>query len=228
VKIILFGATGMVGQGVLRECLLDKDVSDVYAVGRNVTGQQHRKLHEVTHTDFNDFSTLKLDADAIFWCLGVTSAGMNEADYTRITHDYTVAAAKALVRPTMTFIFVSGTGADGKAMWARVKRRTEEALFAMPFQRVFVFRPGLIQPLHGIRSRTRLYNALYPLLYPFVLVAKAVKPDLVTTTERVGQAMLRVAKNGFPRTILENADINAAARDSGTENGGNFATSMEK
>ena len=211
-KIILFGATGMVGQGVLRECLLDKEVSDVYAVSRNVTGQQHHKLHEVIHKNFNDFSDLKLDADAIFWCLGITSVGMSEPDYTRITHDYTIAAAKALVRPTMTFIFVSGTGADGKAMWARVKRRTEVALFAMPFQRVFVFRPGLIQPLHGIKSRTRLYNILYPILYPLVLIAKTVKPDSITTTERVGKAMLNVARNGFPKTILENPDINAAAR----------------
>jgi len=210
-KIILFGATGMVGQGVLRECLLDKGVSDVYAVGRNVTGQQHHKLHEVMHRDFTDFSTLKLDADAIFWCLGITSVGMSEPDYTRVTHDYTIAAAKALVRPMRTFIFVSGTGADGEAMWARVKKRTEDALFAMPFQRVFVFRPGLIQPLHGIKSRTRIYNVLYPILYPFILVMKAVRPDSITTTERVGQAMLNVAKNGFPKTILENPDINAAA-----------------
>jgi uncharacterized protein YbjT (DUF2867 family) len=211
VKIILFGATGMVGQGVLRECLLDKDVSEVYAVGRSVTGQHHQKLNEVTHKDFTDFSSLKLDADAIFWCLGVTSAGMSEPDYTRITHDYTIAAAKALVRPTMTFIFVSGRGADGKAMWARVKHRTEEALFAMPFRRVFVFRPSIIEPLHGIKSRTRLYNILYPILYPFVLIAKTVKPELITTTERVGRAMLNVAKNGFPKNILENPDINAAA-----------------
>jgi uncharacterized protein YbjT (DUF2867 family) len=210
-RVILFGATGMVGQGVLRECLRDPEVTEVFAVGRSTTGQQHRKLHEIVHKDFSDFSALKLDGDACFWCLGVTSVGMNEADYTRITYDYTIAAAKALVRPTMTFVFVSGRGAEGKAMWARVKRKTEEALFAMPFKKVFVFRPGFIQPLYGIKSRTRLYNVLYPLLYPMIFAAKFVKPDSVTTTERVGLAMLHVAKDGFPKRVLENPDINAAA-----------------
>jgi uncharacterized protein YbjT (DUF2867 family) len=163
------------------------------------------------HKDFTDFSTLQLDGDACFWCLGVSSAGMSETDYTRVTHDYTIAAAKALVRPTMTFIFVSGTGAQGNAMWARVKRRTEETLLAMPFKEVYVFRPGLIQPLHGIRSRTRLYNVLYPLLYPLVVVAKLVVPTRITDTERVGKAMLRIAKRGFPKKVLENPDINAAS-----------------
>ncbi len=152
----------MVGQGVLRECLRDPEVTEVLAVTRSATAQTHPKLREIVHRDFTDFSSLPLDADACFWCLGVTSAGMSEADYTRITHDYTLAAARALVRPTMTFIFVSGTGAGGKAMWARVKRRTEDALLAMPFKAVHVFRPGMIQALHGIKSRTRLYNALYP------------------------------------------------------------------
>src|SRR4029079_5804635 len=127
---------------------------------------------------------------ACFWCLGVSSAGISEADYTRITHDYTIAAAKMLARPTMTFIFVSGAGAQGNAMWARVKRKTEDALFAMPFKAVYVFRPGLIQPLHGIRSRTSLYQLLYPLLYPLILLARLLAPGLVTNTERVGQAML--------------------------------------
>lgn len=202
----------MVGQGVLRECLRDPEVTDVFAVGRSPTGQQHPKLREIIHKDFSDFSALTLDADACFWCLGVTSVGMSEPDYTRVTHDYTIAAAKALVRPTMTFIFVSGTGADGTAMWARVKRKTEDDLFAMPFKQVFVFRPGLIQPLHGIRSRTRLYNIVYPVAYPLILIAKWVKPDSITTTERVGLAMLNVAKKGFPKKVLETPDINAASR----------------
>jgi uncharacterized protein YbjT (DUF2867 family) len=211
-KVILFGGTGMVGQGVLRECLGDPDVTEVLSVVRSATGQQHAKLREVVHGDFSDFSALQLDGDACFWCLGVSSSGMSEADYTRITYDYTLAAAKVLVRSSMTFIFVSGTGAQGKAMWARVKRKTEDALFAMPFKDVYVFRPGLIQPLHGIKSRTRLYNVLYALLYPLVLVAKVVVPKSVTNTERVGQAMLRTAKNGFPKKLLGNPDINAASR----------------
>lgn len=138
---------------------------------------------------------------------------MSEADYTRTTYDYTMAAAKVLVRPTMTFVFVSGAGAEGNSMWARVKRKTEEALFTMPFKAVYVFRPGMIQPLHGIRSRTRLYNILYPIFYPLILAAKVVVPSYITDTERVGQAMLRVARKGFPKKVLENPDINVAARN---------------
>ena len=136
---------------------------------------------------------------------------MSEADYSRITYDYTIAAAKVLARPTMTFIFVSGTGAQGNAMWARVKRKTEEALSVMPFKEVYVFRPGMIQPMHGIRSRTRMYNVLYPILYPLLLVSKLVIPKFVTNTERVGQAMLRISKKGFPKKVLENPDINVAS-----------------
>jgi uncharacterized protein YbjT (DUF2867 family) len=215
-KVILFGSTGMVGQGVLRECLADPDVTEVVAVLRAATGQQHPKLREIEHADFTDFSGLQdfsgpQNGDACFWCLGVSSNGMSEADYARVTFDFTMAAAKVLVRPTMTFIFVSGAGAQGNSMWARVKRRTEDALFALPFKAVYVFRPGMIQPLHGIRSRTRLYNVLYPLIYPLMLVTKVVAPGFVTNTERVGQAMLRVARNGFAKKVLENSDINVAA-----------------
>lgn len=210
-KIILFGCTGMVGQGVLRECLFSPDVTSVVAVVRSPIEQKHDKLRVIVHKDFLDFSTLSEDADACFWALGVSSAGMSEADYTRVTHDYTLAAAKVLAGPTMTFIFVSGAGADGNAMWARVKRKTEQDLAAMPFKAVYVFRPGAIQPLHGIRSRTRLYNALYPALYPLMLLTKAIAPKFVTTTERIGQAMLRIAKNGFGKKILGNGDINEAS-----------------
>jgi uncharacterized protein YbjT (DUF2867 family) len=153
-RVVLFGGTGMVGQGVLRECLRDPEVTEVVAVVRSATGQQDAKLREIVHQDFDDFSALQLDGDACFWCLGVSSAGTSEADYTRITYDYTIAAAKALARPTMAFIFVSAAGAQGNAMWARVKHKTEDALFEMPFKEVYVFRPGMIQPLHGIKSRT--------------------------------------------------------------------------
>jgi uncharacterized protein YbjT (DUF2867 family) len=211
-RVILFGSSGMVGQGVLRECLADPGVTEVITVVRSSSGlQQHARQREVVHKDFTDFSALRVDADACFWCLGVSSSGMNEADYTRITHDYTVAAARALLGPTMTWIFVSGQGADRDVMWARVKKKAEDALFAMPFKAVYVFRPGIIQPMHGIRSRTRLYNILYPALYPVMLVAKLIAPDSITNTERVGQAMLRIARQGYPKKILANPDINAAA-----------------
>ena len=210
-KVILFGATGMVGQGVLRECLLDPDVTAVTAVLRSPSTLEHAKLRVLVHADFTDFSGVQLDGDACFWCLGVTSSGMTEADYTRITYDYTMAAAKVLARPSLTFVFVSGTGADGKAMWARVKKKTEQALFELPFKAVYVFRPGMIQALHGIKSRTRLYNILYPILAPVILLAKLLMPKHVTTTERVGKAMLRVAKQGYAKNILENPDINTAS-----------------
>lgn len=209
-RILLFGSTGMVGQGVLRECLADPDVTEVISVVRTPTGRQHARLREIVHADFTDFSTLRLDADACFWCLGVSSNGMTEADYTRITHEYTMAAAKAL-DPRTTFIFVSGQGADGGAMWARVKKRTEDDLRAMPFNAVYVFRPGFIQPLDGIRSRTALYNLLYPVLYPLMLAMKALSPGTITDTRRVGRAMLALAKRGYSVKILGNSDINAAA-----------------
>lgn len=201
----------MVGQGVLRECLADPVVSSVTSVVRRSTGIQHEKLREIVHAAFTDFSTLQLDGDACFWCLGVSSSGMNEADYTVITHDYTIAAAKAMNAPGMTFVFVSGQGADGNAMWARVKKRTERDLAAMPFRALYIFRPGFIQPLDGIRSRTPLYNKLYPVLVPVMLVMKALTPGQITDTRRIGRAMLNVVRGGFPRRILHNPDINAAA-----------------
>ena len=211
-RVLVFGSTGMVGQGVLRECLADPGVSEVISVVRSSTGRTQPKLREIVHADFLSFDTLRLDADACFWCLGVSSNGMTEADYSRITHDYTIAAAKAMNAPTMTFIFVSGQGADGTAMWARVKKRTEDDLFAMPFKSVYVFRPGFIQPLDGIRSRTRLYNILYPALYPVMLLMKALAPAQITDTRRVGRAMLNIARRGWRSRILGNPDINAAAR----------------
>lgn len=210
-KVLLFGATGMVGQGVLRACLLDPDVREVVIVVRAPSGRTEPKLREVVHADFADFTGFESDADACFWCLGVTSAGMNEADYTRVTHDYAVAAAKALACSSMTFVFVSGAGADGKAMWARVKRKTEDAVSAMPFAAVYVFRPAMIQALHGIKSRTRLYNVLYPVISPLLMVTKRISPRFVTDTDRVGRAMLRVARAGYPKKTLENGDINDAA-----------------
>ena len=214
-KVVIFGASGMVGQGVLRECLLDSGVSEVVSVVRTPSGKRDAKLREIVHADFTDFTGLESDFDACFWCLGVTSTGLDEAAYSKITHDYTIAAARALAKPTCTMVFVSGAGADGTSMWARVKKRTEDDLAAMPWKHVFVFRPAMIRPLHGIRSRTRLYNVLYPLMWPFMQIARVVAPGTVTSTERVGRAMLHVARDGYAQRILTNRDINAAARQSG-------------
>ena len=216
-RVILFGATGMVGQGVLRECLLDPGVERVLAVGRTATPQREEKLHDLVVANFLDFSAVERELsgyDACFFCLGITSAGMTEADYRRVTYDFALAAAQTLVRinPEMTFVFVSGAGADstgrGRVMWARVKGQTENALLALPFKGVYVFRPAAIQPLHGIRSKTAWINAAYAVLGPLYPVFKRLAPDYVTTTEQVGRAMLAVARRGAPKRVLENADIN--------------------
>ena len=216
-KIILFGASGMIGQGVLRECLADPRVERVLAIARQPLGRPHAKLRELVHDDFLDFSRLEgelSDYDACLFCLGVSSAGMNEADYRRITYGFTLAAAQTLARvnPAMTFQYISGQGTDdteqGRIMWARVKGETENALLRLPFRSVHLFRPGFIQPLHGIRSRTRLYRVLYALARPLVPLVKHLAPDAVTTTEQLGRAMLRVAAEGYDRPRLEMRDIN--------------------
>ena len=216
-KVLLFGATGMVGQGVLRECLLDPGVEAVLAVGRSATRAAHAKFREILVPDLMDLSGAERDLtgfDACFFCLGVSSLGLSEAEYTRITHDLTLSAARALVRlnPAMTFVYVSGAGTDstekGRSMWARVKGRTEHALRDLPFRAVYLFRPGAIVPLHGVRSKTRLYRLFYALLRPLLPALARLFPNAVTTTEEVGRAMLAVARAGYPAAVLETRDIN--------------------
>jgi len=220
-RVLLFGATGMVGQGVLRECLLDPDVESVLSVGRSATGQQHVKLRELVHRDFLDFSPIESELagfDACFFCLGVSSAGMKEEVYRRITYDFTMAAARTLARlnPNMTFVYVSGMGTDsserGRTMWARVKGQTENALLRMPFRAAYMFRPGVIVPLHGIKSRTALYRIPYMLMAPLLPLLEAAFPKYVTTTERLGRAMIHVAKQGAAKAVLESSGINAVGR----------------
>jgi len=215
--VVLFGATGMVGQGVLRECLLDPGVDRVLSIGRGVTGQSNPKLREIVHVDFLDFSPLRQELtgfDACFFCLGVTSAGMSEEQYNRVTYEYTMAAARLLaeLNPGMTFIYVSGLGTDsterGRTMWARVKGKTENALFRLPFKAAYMFRPGVIQPLHGIESRTRLYRIGYVVAAPLMPLLKALFPNAITTTEQIGRAMIKIAREGAAKTVLENPDIN--------------------
>jgi uncharacterized protein YbjT (DUF2867 family) len=216
-NVILFGATGMVGQGILRECLLDSDVQQILSVVRAPSGQQHAKLRELLHTDFFDYSTIESQLtgfDACFFALGVSSAGMDEAKYKHLTYDLTLAAASTLARlnPQMTFLYISGAGTDsterGRSMWARVKGKTENDLLKLPFRAAYMFRPGVIQPLHGIRSKTRLYQTFYTILNPILPLLKSAFPQYITTTEQLGRAMLRVAKQGFPEPILESKDIN--------------------
>lgn len=216
-RVLLFGATGMIGQGVLRECLLDPQVNLVLSLGRTSSGQSHPKLREIVHQDLFDLSSLEADLtglDTCFFCLGVSAAGLTEEAYRRITHDLTLSAARVLVRlnPTMTFAYISGAGADssekGRIMWARVKGQTENALLRLPFKAVLLFRPGAIQPLHGITSRTPLYRLLYRVLGPFLPLLKKVSPDNLTTTEQLGRAMIRAARAGAPQAVLEMRDIN--------------------
>lgn len=214
-KVILFGASGMVGQGALRECLLAEDVEAVLSIGRTALGQQHAKLREIVQSDLMELRGIEGELagyDACFFCLGVSAAGMSEAQYTRITYDLTLAVAEVLARlsPQMTFIYVSGDGTDEteskRAMWARVKGRTENAIRKLPLRAV-MFRPGLIRPMHGIRSKTRLYRAGYVVLWPLLPLLDRL--GAATTTERVGRAMLRVAREGSPIPVLGNRDINA-------------------
>jgi uncharacterized protein YbjT (DUF2867 family) len=219
-NVILFGATGMVGQGVLRECLLDPGIQQILSIVRTPSGQQHPKLRELPHSNFFDYNAIELQLtgyDACFFSLGVSSAGMDEAKYTHLTYDLTLNAATTLARlnPNMAFLYISGAGTDstksGRIMWARVKGKTENALLQLPFRAAYMFRPGFIQPLHGIRSKTKLYQFFYTALNPILPLLKSALPKSITTTEELGRAMLNVARNGYPKPILEVPDIFRAA-----------------
>ncbi len=218
-KVILFGASGMVGQGVLRECQLDTDVETVLAVGRSVVANVSGKLRELVVPDLMriaDQAESLQGYDACFFCLGVSSAGMSEARYSELTYDLTLTVAQVLAaqNPGMTFIYVSGAGTDssehGSSMWARVKGRTENALLRLPIKAAFMLRPGVIQPLHGARSKTRSYRLLYQFSAPLLPLIRRLFPKHVTTTEQMGRAMIKLARQGGPKQVLEVADINAA------------------
>jgi uncharacterized protein YbjT (DUF2867 family) len=218
VNVLIFGATGRVGQGVLRECLLDSGVARVLAVGRSATGRQSPKLRELVVPDVGNLTGIEAQLagfDACFFCLGVSSLGMAEERYRQLTYDLTLAVARTVVAasPQLTFVYVSGAGTDsseqGRSMWARVKGRTENDLRRLPFKAAYMFRPGAIVPLHGVRSKTRWVQIMYTLASPLVPAWRALFPNTITTTEQVGLAMLRVVRDGYPSPILETRDINA-------------------
>jgi uncharacterized protein YbjT (DUF2867 family) len=218
-NVLIFGATGMVGDSVLRECLADPRVISVVAVTRSPLGFTDAKLRELGRTDFLEFADLAPEfarVDACFFCLGVSAAGRSEADYRRVTFDITLAAARALasVRPGAAFCYVSGEGTDSSArsrsMWARVKGETENALLTLPLN-AYMFRPGFIRPRPGSRSKTWLYRLAYTVLGPLYPVLKRLAPTHVTTAENVGRAMLAAATIGYSKRVLENQDINALA-----------------
>ncbi len=216
-KVLIFGATGMVGQGVLRECLQAQDVESVVTLGRSATGQPHAKLRELVKADLSSYAEIESQLtgfDACFFTLGVSSSGMKEADYESITYGLTLAAAEPLSRlnPHMTFIYVSGAATDsseqGRVMWARIKGRTENALLRLPFK-AYMFRPGFIEPLDGIQSKTPIYRITYKILNPFMPLLRRLFAQHILSTRQVGQAMLAVARKGYARRILEISDIQA-------------------
>ncbi|WP_181721706.1 epimerase [Nocardia gipuzkoensis] len=218
-RIIVFGATGMVGQGVLHACLLDDTVTDVLVIGRSATGRTHPKLREIRHDDFTDFTPIQdrlPGYDACLFCLGTSAVGMSEIDYRTITYDYTLAAARALLdaNPDLVFCYVSGAGTDGtgtsRMMWARVKGETENALLALS-ERAYMFRPAFIVPLPGTRAKTKAYVALYRVVTPVYPLLRRIIPGHVTTSPRLGQAMLAVTRGEVRERVLDTAGINAAA-----------------
>ncbi len=217
-KTIIFGATGMVGQGALNACLNDPQVSQVLVIGRTAPGRTHPKMLALVQGNLFGLGGLAADLsgyDACFFCLGTSSSGMDEASYTRITYDLTLAVAGLLsqLNPAMTFVYVSGVGTDSteqsRSMWARVKGRTENALQLLPFKAVYLFRPGVIQPLDGIRSKTRSYRLTYAVIGPLLTLLRPLMPNVVLTTDGVGRAMIAAACRGAPKAVLEPADIHA-------------------
>lgn len=216
-KVVLFGATGMVGGGALLECLDDPRVSSVLAVSRRSCGVRHSKLKEALAEDLFRLEGVRASfagADACFFCLGVSVFGLSEAEYARVTHDLTLSVAREILEAgaSPVFCYVSGAGTDsterGPVMWARVKGRTENALLALPFRAAYMLRPGFIQPLRGVESKTRLYRAFYTVLAPLAGLLPRVLPGLATTSVAVGRALIHLASEGYPRPILETRDIN--------------------
>ncbi len=221
-KVIITGASGMVGQGALLECLDHKDVDQVLAIGRSSLKMEHPKLKEIVHSDFSDFSPIKdqlTGYDACFFCLGISAAGLNEKEYNKITYDYTLALAKAIYAADneFTFIYVSGQGTDssekGRMMWARVKGKTENDLVKMGFKQAFMYRPGMIIPHRGIKSRTKSYQFMYDYFMWLVKLVKFLAPNSVVTTTQIGLSMINATSKGYPRNIIDPKDIIQLAED---------------
>ena len=221
IKAILFGSTGMLGQAVLFECIENTEVESILAINRQAYNISHPKLKEIIRKDLFDLSGLTDEMtgyNTCFFCLGVSSAGMKEDEYHKITYDLTLNVATTLlaINKEMTFCYISGAGTDssekGRIMWAKVKGKTENALLSAPFKKAYMFRPGFIQPMKGIRSRTKTYNVLYSIFKPFYFILKHFD-SIVTNTEVFGKAMILTVLNGYEKNILENSDINRIVRD---------------
>ena len=220
IKAIITGSTGMVGKGILLECLDSPKVESVLVINRKPVGIKHEKLKEIIHADFYDLSNIEeqlMGYNACYFCLGVSSFRMSEADYTKVTHDLTIHFAETVLRmnPGMTFTYVSGVGTDSseksRTMWARVKGKTENDLLAMPFKAAYMFRPGFIQPMKGIKSATKLYNAIYVVFKPLYPLLKTISPNGVTSTVQLGLAMINVTLEGHEKKVLQAKEINELA-----------------
>ena len=216
IKAIITGVTGMVGEGVLHQCLRHPDVESVLVINRRPCEVQHEKLTEILHKDFHDLSSIESRLsgyNACYFCLGVSSVGMKEADYYHLTYNLTMHMAETLARlnPGMTFCYVSGAGTDsseqGRSMWARVKGKTENDLQKLPFKGAYMFRPGYIHPMEGMKNTLSAYKFL-GFLYP---VFRALFPKYVVKLEEVGMAMINVTEKGFSKSVLECSDIAEAA-----------------
>lgn len=211
-NLLIYGASGMVGQGVLLECLRAADVESVTVVVRAAISQHHPKLRQLITADLSVEMNSR-DYDACFFCLGVSAAGMTEEQYSKLTFDLTVniAAKLAQSNPRMTFVYVSGAGTDssenGKIMWARVKGKTENALLAIGFHSALMYRPAIIRPMKGVRSKTASYRIFYQLMTPILPVLKLIFPRAILTTEEIGIAMLNAVRYGSPKKVLEKEDI---------------------
>lgn len=214
-KVLILGSTGMVGKGVLLECLEDSNIKNILVLNRQSCNISHNKLKEIIHENFFDFSTIKEQLkgfNACFFCLGVSAAGLDEKKYSKITYDLTLGFAQIMLElnPNSIFCYVSGAGTDssekGRIMWARIKGKTENALLALPFKESYMFRPGYIQPLKGVKSKTGAYNVFYSIFKPFYLILKLFN-GLVTDSVSLGKAMIYVAINGYDKRIIKSKDI---------------------
>jgi uncharacterized protein YbjT (DUF2867 family) len=212
IRAIVTGATGMVGEGVLHECLQSPEIEEILIINRKPSGYTHPKLKEIIHQDFFDISPIKAQLkgyNACFFCLGVSSVGMKEAEYTKMTYTLTMHVAETLskLNPDMTFCYVSGSATDstekGRSMWARVKGKTENDLMKLPFKAVYNFRPGYMHPTPGLKNTLPYYKYL-SWMYP---VVRKVFPGAVSTLAELGQAMIKVAKKGYEKRILEVKDF---------------------
>jgi len=215
-KVLITGATGMVGKGVLLECLDHPSVKQVLTIGRSKVDIEHQKLDQIIHKDFSDFSLIEENlkgCDAAYLCMGVSAAGLSEKEYSKLTYDYSLALANSLFKANskMTCIYVSGQGTDssekGRIMWARVKGKTENTILNLGFGQAYMFRPGAIIPLRGIKSRTKLYQFVYDYFMWGVKLIKTLAPNSVVNTTQLGLAMIHITETGYEKKIIDPQDI---------------------